>query len=443
MAPSLFTEDLSPQCQSDVLGASLLEEDIFSAANIGEGWFALPQHYPVDVNDDLSMAITHQNPTFSTMDVESTFQFHANTYVNLEELPDLKKIDLCYYSWSKCNPKSPSEAQKALQHAMWTLAASASVNYWTLRDQLYQHTCQILDSLERQGVHSSTLSIERVQAWLLLAIYELTTFGFRRAWVSAGKAFRLIQLDSSWTAATGLLADDDMHHGKGNHTSWVELEQRRRTFCISIQPTCAHGISSRRKCHALTDRFSVGPKSPFEEFITVATVAGYVLSHRTQVNIDLVTAGGRPDRSKQDDLWDRHVLLDSLVRESMRAFSQHHPRAAQEQEPHLLFMSITWRVITLYLWHIAEAMRPPQKSKHRAIRARSLQQVEGLVHEVLDLMSKLSDLSNWKIHPLMTIPLTLCAELLAARANLLEAFNAKMRAISHNAAGLRLSLTEE
>lgn len=136
----------------------------------------------------------------------------------------------CYYSWSKCNPKSPSEAQKALQHAMWTLAASASVNYWTLRDQLYQHTCQILDSLERQGVHSSTLSIERVQAWLLLAIYELTTFGFRRAWVSAGKAFRLIQLDSSWTAATGLLADDDMHHGKGNHTSWVELEQRRRTF---------------------------------------------------------------------------------------------------------------------------------------------------------------------------------------------------------------------
>lgn len=145
-----------------------------------------------------------------------------------------------YAEWAKSEPGSIGESQTALRSAMWTLAASASAYHLTLRDSLYQRTRQALESLDQRtgnvddaATTSTPFAIadtEVVQAWLLLAVHELMCVSFRRAWITAGRAFRLIQLDPAWTAADGYVNSEIQLHGQDHHTQWIEAEQRRRTF---------------------------------------------------------------------------------------------------------------------------------------------------------------------------------------------------------------------
>ncbi|KAI1175017.1 hypothetical protein F4777DRAFT_588866 [Nemania sp. FL0916] len=493
--PKLINENMGFHGQPDAFCVPFGEKDVLSATDVGEGWIMPPQ-YPIDM--------TYQNSTFPPMNFDFGLQFMTESCVDVEELPDLKKVDLDqlymdrvdmfipilhhqrYFSWSKCDSRSLNEAQTALQYAMWTLAASVSVYHLALRDVLYQRTRQALENFERQNMNSGPVAIECVQTWLLLAVYELTAFGFSRAWISAGKAFRLIQLDPSWAAGEDSPTEEgNIHYGSDGHSgSWVESEQKRRTFwfayCLDRLfclrngsfPTFHEKLINMTKVPVrlpspepafqynqpvlmgfLLDENSMlspaastwYPTFPFGEFIVVATVGGHVLSHRNKVTAAAAasTNGTEGNTSIHDDLWDRHILLNSLVCRSMDAFFQHHPRAAQEQDPHLLFLSITWRTIAIYLWHTTESMRAPVQAKHQALRERLSQQAKKLVHEIMSLMGKLSDMSNLKIHPLMIVPLTLCGELLALQPDLMEAFTRKLTDISQKANGLRLSLAEE
>lgn len=147
-----------------------------------------------------------------------------------------------YVEWTKSESGMMGEAQVALRNAMWTLAASASAYHLTLRDSLYQRTRQALENVDQRTGSTdepttttnpeitAAADTEVVQAWLLLAVHELMCVSFRRAWITAGRAFRLIQLDPSWTAADGgvpteLHIDSQLHQAQ-----WIEIEQRRRTF---------------------------------------------------------------------------------------------------------------------------------------------------------------------------------------------------------------------
>lgn len=144
--------------------------------------------------------------------------------------------------WAKSETGSMSESQTALRNAMWTLAASASVYHLTLRDSLYQRTRQALENLDQRNCSvddAATTAVtplttiadtEVVQGWLLLAVHELMCVSFRRAWITAGRAFRLIQLDSAWTAADGGLPTDVTTSDQHQQSQWIDIEQRRRTF---------------------------------------------------------------------------------------------------------------------------------------------------------------------------------------------------------------------
>lgn len=138
--------------------------------------------------------------------------------------------------WAKSEPASMGEAQTALRNAMWTLAASASAYHLTLRDSLYQRTRQALENLDQRTgsvdnpTATATADTDVVQAWLLLAVHELMCVSFRRAWITAGRAFRLIQLDPSWTAVDAGVPTE-MHIDSQHHQAqWIDTEQRRRTF---------------------------------------------------------------------------------------------------------------------------------------------------------------------------------------------------------------------
>ena len=120
---------------------------------------------------------------------------------------------------------APVDPFSCLQHAMWTLAASMGTQFQHIQPTLYSQTRSALECWEPDMINES-IPIEHVQAWILLAMYELTQGNPQRGWISAGRCFRLVyfmklhEVDNprAWVdAATANL-------------SWVEVEERRRAF---------------------------------------------------------------------------------------------------------------------------------------------------------------------------------------------------------------------
>ncbi|KAK9623504.1 hypothetical protein V6Z94_004409 [Aspergillus fumigatus] len=96
-----------------------------------------------------------------------------------------------YRSWSKQTNKSKEKT--CLQRAMWTLASSLSSQFQVAGRQFYAETRQLLHALESEEP-GHQISIEQAQAWTLLAIYELTCEDYHRGMMTAGRAFRPIQI---------------------------------------------------------------------------------------------------------------------------------------------------------------------------------------------------------------------------------------------------------
>lgn len=150
-----------------------------------------------------------------------------------------------------------------------------------------------------------------------------------------------------------------------------------------------------------------------------ATVAGHCLSHRRHAVMD--TAAGRDTTNSQTPhgifaFWDRHGWLNSLVTNSMNAFAAHHPPTAQEHDPMLMFIAMTWRAIVLYLWHTAKDIQVPalEHNLHHAVgidSTSSAQMADRAAQEVLRLMGKMSELNSWKVcdHPILVQ--STCAQL--------------------------------
>lgn len=145
------------------------------------------------------------------------------------------------------------------------------------------------------------------------------------------------------------------------------------------------------------------PSSPFHECIVAATVAGHALSHRRQAVMDTTAGRGTTTAQAPHDMftfWDRHAWLDSLVADRMGAFAAHHPPAAQEREPMLLFLAMVWRAIVLYLCHTAEGVPTPSPDldMNRVVSIEPpAQMADRAAQEVLRLMGKMSELNSWKV----------------------------------------------
>ena len=86
-------------------------------------------------------------------------------------------------------------------------------------------TLELEDNADEECFH-----LELAQAWILVAIYEFMQTTFRRAWISAGRAFRFVQLmklheiDSLSCLNAG---------ASGTSEEWVEAEEKGRTFWMA------------------------------------------------------------------------------------------------------------------------------------------------------------------------------------------------------------------
>ena len=125
-----------------------------------------------------------------------------------------------YLSWSKALNKT--RGQICLQYAMWTLAAALSSQFQFLRAELYTEARQSLDALE---IEDQDMCIERVQAWLLISLYEFMSDFYQRGLVSVGRAFRFVQLMR--------LHEIDKLPITGVQGDLIDIESMRRTFWLA------------------------------------------------------------------------------------------------------------------------------------------------------------------------------------------------------------------
>ena len=109
---------------------------------------------------------------------------------------------------------------------MWTLAALVSAQFQHLQKSLYRETKQMLEAWSLGGNGKTPIEAEQAQAWVLVATYESMRTYHQHAWMSAGRAFRLVQLmrlheiDSPTNlAATG--------------PDFVKTEEKRRVFWMA------------------------------------------------------------------------------------------------------------------------------------------------------------------------------------------------------------------
>jgi hypothetical protein len=113
---------------------------------------------------------------------------------------------------------------------MQALAATLSAQYQDLGRTIYLQARKELENIELQGTGLDSVDVEQAQAWTLIAFYETIRAYYRRAWMSIGRASRLVQL-------MGLHSiDNEGEFIEGNGRPLrndIETEEQRRTFWMA------------------------------------------------------------------------------------------------------------------------------------------------------------------------------------------------------------------
>lgn len=393
-----------------------------------------------------------------------------------------------YRTWSRHPDKS--EAQKCLQSTMWALAASASTgHHQNIRDSLYQSSCRAVEKLASANA-SLTRRIEYIQAWLLLAIYEFMFQDFRRGWISAGRAFRLIQL-------AGYESTDAPNKGEPHYQpAWAEMEERRRTLWLAY---CLDRLLGMRSDTPLTFSDQVLVRMPAPElnfsndqparmdflpnvlgatgpsaecdarssilaiFVGVASMCGRITSHRHQA------AAAMADEKCAEDFHHRHEALRTELVQRMNEFFANPFVSHNEHDSNAIFISIMWHTISLLLAQTASFMELSCgavgiNESSTAVAGFMSQQSATSVQEVIKLLDQMSQLNylkvstsyasylnlhgallTWnspKIHPLIFLPLSLCAKLAESDPDLASTLKHELRTISERLGGASRNYSE-
>ncbi|CAI7593856.1 unnamed protein product [Penicillium glandicola] len=271
-----------------------------------------------------------------------------------------------YLSWSKSTTKTASRI--CLQYAMWALASLLSTQFRDMIEPLYQKTKQRLEHLSLEANEKSNLTTELAQAWVLVVIFESMRTYHQQAWMSVGRAFRLVQ-------AMRYHEIDSPNDRKGPSSSQmgniIEVEERRRVFwmayfldhVISIRNDWPITLNEHVICTRLpapdaefqAGNHQLGPflseamtdpdlkvRSSFNECLILATICGRSLLQSQQYHISKAYGGMTLDGTEQR-LW-----LENLLTTRLQVLSQCYPSPMDVYDPLLSFASTLGQATVIY-----------------------------------------------------------------------------------------------
>ncbi|KAL7627738.1 hypothetical protein AAE478_001933 [Parahypoxylon ruwenzoriense] len=394
-------------------------------------------HLP-DMNNALSLAM----PAASQLPISNIIQGQNYFGVTGLVLPPLTRADLDqlffdrtniflpliqqyrYFQRSKTAPASTSHM--CLQYAMWTMAAALSSQFHHLRDALYHDT---LERLGNSAVEDDISRLEHAQAWILIAVYEFMQAPFQRAWISAGRAIRLVQLMrlNEIDKTTDLEADFE---------TFLEKEEKRRmfwmAFCLDRCSCVLEGlpltlneqeISTRLPCSE--DAFQSGTPvimpflpevltatdpnmlSPFAESVIFTTLWGRGFIHERQSATDHVFS------NVSKEFCERQLWLDDILSRRIQRLQQDYVAASIKVDAMLLYTSMIAQTTVLLLCKAAESIPQVTPSNHELV-SRYQRRAPAAAKEIVRLSQYLPHFSFFKVHPFTPIPLFLCRQFLLA-----------------------------
>ncbi|KAI0120151.1 fungal-specific transcription factor domain-containing protein, partial [Nemania sp. FL0031] len=346
---------------------------------------------------------------------------------------------------------------------MRTLAASFSSQFQLIRNSLYKQARQLLDTIETDcqdnQAFAYSLSIEQVQAWILLAMYEWMSYAgnYQCGMVSAGRAFRLVQL-------MRLYDIDDLKNPGSNAQSqdrdWVDVESMRRTFWLAFTidrftsaidglpltfderqirtrlPAPDACFSSARPItmgflsatiNAIENERQIDSTSPFTQSIIAATVCGRVLEHRHQSPVahELHLNGRHPPERIRDAMYEfcnRHRSINALLAQHQKLLSVNN--LSEHPDPLLIFVALTEYMAVFMLYETIESKflgtEVQAKQVADALSSEQKQQLGEAVNDLTLLTTTLRQLNHFQTHPLTPIPLLLIAKFCLAHNRLHE-----------------------
>ena len=336
---------------------------------------------------------------------------------------------------------------------MWTMASSLSSHFQTAGRQLYVETkqaLQVLDSEEPQ----QQVSIEQAQAWLLLAMYEMTCDDYQRGMMSAGKAFRVIQMLRLYeidgkNPLVSLTTPQDQ--GQQNmqmqcKDDWVDTETKRRTFWLAytidrftsmvdglhsfinepvirtrlpsseVNFTSGRSIEMKFLNDILSDlEWSENDLSCFTETIIGATVCGRVLQHKQSLPVKT--------REAIYEFCREHRSLNALLAQRFQVLLMH--TSLECLDPVRTFTALAERLAMLILYDLLHSKplgsEPQAMQLTKALLKESQQQSFDAVLDSALLIATLGQ--QFQTHPLTPILLLLGARFAQAHPELNDAYN--------------------
>ncbi|RYO87187.1 hypothetical protein DL763_006465 [Monosporascus cannonballus] len=303
-----------------------------------------------------------------------------------------------YFSWAHSPSKTP--AQNCLQHAMWTSAASLSSHLQPLQESLYQATQRLLAA--SNDTPSAAMSIEYVQARILMSIHDFVHRSHHQAWISAGQCFRIVQL-----MRLDQLDDPLQPEKANNRDRWLQLEEKRRAFWMAY---CLDVLASKRGQWPLTlhehlratrlplpdDAFQNEEPRKMQylhEFLEAPAQSGQTTLLELIIFCTLSRNIASFERNRVDnydsivptpDLLNHHGRLSSLLDLHTEALQANHPPSLLRSDPILLFTRMFAHALVLCLYScLKKALPADAEDYHEMIIAwqhRTLKAVFGIMH---------------------------------------------------------------
>ncbi|KAJ5554984.1 transcriptional regulator family: Fungal Specific TF [Penicillium sp. DV-2018c] len=334
-----------------------------------------------------------------------------------------------YFAWSQ-RPDKPS-SHTCLQLAMWLLAASSSAHLQHMRESLYTRMRHGFEALDHEISDVSAASLQTAQAWILLTHYELRYMSYRRAWLTAGRAFRIIQL----AKLHEIDRQDDIGVNMVHPEAWTEAEEKRRTYwlaycldrLLNISDEWPLSLHDEALCIYLpvsepdfqrgrpvvmntlyNEMESPGQKMlpPFAETIVLITLCWHSIA------IQRVAHSGNITLDQPTDTWTRLRWLYQLAQKRLMLISLP-PSAPELHDPLRLFTNMLANAAVIWFYNVMTTIQVDIEDDTFLVPLYS-------AYEIVGLAKPLTRSSFFKAHAFSPMMLYLSANFIKAHGDQLS-----------------------
>lgn len=298
-----------------------------------------------------------------------------------------------------------------LRYAMWCNAASVMDKYESFQEHFYQRARRYIQQDEMKGHGEAMITLAHCQTWALIATYEFKLMYFPRAWMSAGRACRMIQMVGAHRMdGKGL----DVKQCLPPPRDWTEREERRRTFwmCFCIDryssigtgwpmtidekdiltnlPVDEQAFELSRPSKTMTldealDPDGVPKISSYAGVVLMATLLGRNLTH-------LHRSGPNDcDESLGGGFWKRHRAMENILLNTALKLPDQLRLPAGLHDPNIIFLNLCIHTSAICL-HQAAIFKADKNRMPASISAESKVRCIGAASQTAAIMRSICHL---------------------------------------------------